>query len=99
MRGIIKIGETLMLRGGKMKSLKLKDNIYWVGSLDPELEVFDIIMRTEFGTSYNSYVVKGSEKIALIETVKLKCFDDYLEKLKELNISAQDVDYIIENHT
>lgn len=99
MRGIIKIGETLMLRGGKMKSLKLKDNIYWVGSLDPELEVFDIIMRTEFGTSYNSYVVKGSEKIALIETVKLKCFDDYMEKLMELNISAQDVDFIIVNHT
>ncbi len=82
-----------------MKSLKLKDNIYWVGSLDPELEVFDIIMRTEFGTSYNSYVVKGSEKIALMETVKLKCFDDYMEKLRELNISAQDVDYIIVNHT
>ena len=82
-----------------MKTLKLKDDIYWVGSLDPELKVFDIIMSTEFGTTYNSYVVKGSEKTALIETVKLKFFDDYIEKLKELNIDASNVDYIILNHT
>lgn len=82
-----------------MKTLKLKDDIYWVGSLDPELKVFDIIMSTEFGTTYNSYVIKGSEKTALIETVKLKFFDDYIEKLKELNIDASNVDYIILNHT
>lgn len=82
-----------------MKTLKLKDDIYWVGSLDPELKVFDIIMYTEFGTSYNSYVVKGSEKTALIETVKIKFFDEYMEKLKELDVDIMDVDYIIINHT
>ena len=82
-----------------MKSLKLKENIFWVGSLDPDLDVFDIIMRTEFGTTYNSYVVKGSKKTALIETVKLKFFDDYLEKLKEVNVDISNVDYIILNHT
>lgn len=82
-----------------MKSLKLKENIFWVGSLDPGLEVFDIIMRTKFGTTYNSYAVRGSEKIALIETVKLKCFEDYLEKLKEIDIEPSKVDYIIVNHT
>ena len=37
-----------------MKSMKLKENVYWVGSLDPNLKVFDIIMSTEFGTTYNS---------------------------------------------
>lgn len=82
-----------------MKTLKLKDDIYWVGALDPNLKVFDIIMKTEFGTSYNSYVVKGSDKIALIETVKVKFFDEYLEKLKEINVDIMDVDYIIINHT
>lgn len=82
-----------------MKILKLKDNIHWVGSLDPDLDVFDIIMRTEFGTTYNSYVVKGSEKTALIETVKAKFYDDYMEKLKEVNIDLSDVDYIVVSHT
>jgi len=82
-----------------MKTLKLKDDIYWVGALDPNLKVFDIIMKTEYGTSYNSYVVKGSEKTALIETVKFKFIDEYMEKLKELNIDIMDVDYIVVNHT
>ncbi len=82
-----------------MQTLKLKEDLYWVGSLDPELRVFDIIMFTKFGTTYNSYVVKGSEKIALIETVKLRFFDEYIEKLKEVNINIDDVDYIIVNHT
>ena len=59
-----------------MNSLQLKKDIYWVGSLDPDLRIFDIIMQTEFGTTYNSYVVKGSEKTAVFETVKAKCFNE-----------------------
>lgn len=81
-----------------MKSLKLKDSIYWIGSLDPNLRVFDIIMYTEFGTTYNSYLVKGSDKLALIETVKVKFFDDYLEKIREI-VNIDDIDYIVLNHT
>lgn len=81
-----------------MKSLKLKENIHWIGALDPDLRLFDIIMHTEFGTTYNSYVVKGSEKIAVIETVKVKFFDEYIEKLSEI-IDVTDIDYIIVDHT
>ena len=81
-----------------MNSLQLKKDIYWVGSLDPDLRIFDIIMQTEFGTTYNSYVVKGSEKTAVFETVKAKCFNEYLEKLKEI-INPASIDYIIVNHT
>lgn len=39
-----------------MKSLKLRDDFYWTGIIDDQLRVFDIIMYTEFGTTYNSYV-------------------------------------------
>jgi NADH oxidase (H2O-forming) len=81
-----------------MKSLQLKKDIYWVGSLDPELRIFDIIMQTEFGTTYNSYVVKGSEKTAIFETVKAKCFNEYIEKLKDI-INPADIDYIVVDHT
>jgi len=81
-----------------MKSLKLKNDIYWIGSLDPDLRVFDIIMETEFGTTYNSYFVKGSEKTAVVETVKIKCFDEYLEKLSQLTDISK-LDYIVVNHT
>lgn len=81
-----------------MKSLKLKENLYWVGSLDPELRVFDIIMSTEFGTTYNSYCIKGRDRTVLIETVKLKFFDEYLERLKEIT-DIQNIEYIVVNHT
>jgi flavorubredoxin/NADPH-dependent 2,4-dienoyl-CoA reductase/sulfur reductase-like enzyme len=82
-----------------MKSLELKKDIHWVGSLDPDLRIFDIIMQTQFGTTYNSYVVKGSEKIAVFETVKAKCFDEYVEKLKEIIDDPAKIDYIVVDHT
>lgn len=81
-----------------MKSLKLKDNITWVGALDPNLRVFDIIMETEFGTTYNSYMVKGNDKIALFETVKVKYFDNYIEKLRSL-VDITKIEYIVVDHT
>lgn len=82
-----------------MKALQIKKDIYWVGSLDPELRIFDVIMYTPYGSTYNSYVVKGSEKTAIFETVKEKTFDQYLERLKSLNVNFDEVAYIIVDHT
>ncbi len=45
-----------------MESLKLRENFYWTGIVDDKLRVFDIIMYTEFGTTYNSYVLKAGDK-------------------------------------
>ncbi len=45
-----------------MEAIKIRDRVYWVGVQDPDLEIFDIVMKTEYGTSYNAYLVKGSEK-------------------------------------
>lgn len=81
-----------------MKTLKLKDGLYWTGILDSQLRVFDIIMETKYGTTYNSYLLKGSEKTALFETAKFKCIDEYLDKLTSL-IDVKDIDYIIVDHT
>lgn len=82
-----------------LKSLEIKENLYWVGSLDPDLRVFDIIMYTPYGTTYNSYVLKGSEKTVLFETVKDKHFDNYIERLNDLNIDLKSIDYIVVSHT
>ncbi len=81
-----------------MDTLELKKNFYWTGVLDPKLKVFDIVMETEFGTSYNSYLLKTNEKIVLFETAKLKFFDEYLEELNQL-VNIGDIDYIVVNHT
>jgi flavorubredoxin len=81
-----------------MKTLKLKDHLYWLGVQDPELKVFDIIMTTEFGSSYNSYLLKGSQKTVVFETAKAKFMDQYFEKLGEL-VDIADIDYLIVSHT
>ena len=81
-----------------MKSLQLKERLWWNGVLDPELRVFDIVMMTKYGTTYNSYVLKGSEKTALFETNKLRCWDDFKAALDEV-VDVKDIDYIIMDHT
>ena len=39
-----------------MGAFELKKGLYWCGASDPDLRIFDIIMTTEFGTTYNSYL-------------------------------------------
>ena len=81
-----------------MQYLEIKKDLYWVGALDPDLRIFDIIMQTNFGTTYNSYLLKGSEKSVIFETVKAKYFDNYISKLKEI-CNPEKIDYIVVNHT
>nr|WP_307992978.1 FprA family A-type flavoprotein [uncultured Niameybacter sp.] len=80
------------------KHLNVTNALSWVGACDPDLRIFDIVMETEFGTTYNAYVLKGSSKIAVFETVKAKFFDTYLENLKTV-IDPSKIDYIVVNHT
>ena len=80
------------------KYLKVKDDIFWVGALDFDIRTFDVVMYTEYGTTYNSYVVKGTEKTALIETAKDKFFDEYIERVNDI-AEIEKIDYIIVNHT
>ena len=80
-----------------MKTTKLKDNIYWIGVNDPELRVFDIIMETKKGTTYNSYLI-DDEKVAIIDSVKDGYFEEFLGKIKGV-IGERKVDYIVVQHT
>jgi NADH oxidase (H2O-forming) len=81
-----------------MKTLKLKENFYWLGVQDPGMKTFDITMTTEFGSSYNSYLLKASEKTVLFETAKAKFIDAYFEKLDEL-VNVSEIDYLVVSHT
>ncbi|MDI9521161.1 MAG: FprA family A-type flavoprotein [Bacillota bacterium] len=78
--------------------MELKHQIYSVGVQNPELEVFDIIMKTPRGTSYNSYLIKGSEKTALVETAKEGFLEQYLKNIEAI-VPFETVDYLIINHT
>ena len=79
-------------------TFKITEDLFWVGALDPNLRIFDIIMETKFGTSYNSYLLKGSDGIALFETVKEKFFDEHLYKNRSI-VNLEDINYVVVNHT
>lgn len=81
-----------------MAAILMKDGVYWVGVRDPGLRIFDAVMTTDFGTSYNAYLIKGSEKTALIEVCEEKFFDEYLDNVKSV-VNFSDIDYLIMNHT
>lgn len=78
--------------------LEIKKDIYSIGVKDPKLRIFDIIMKTPRGTSYNSYLVIGSEKIAVIDTVKKGFEQEFISNIKEI-IDPKKIDYVIVNHT
>ncbi|MDR1774419.1 MAG: MBL fold metallo-hydrolase, partial [Clostridioides sp.] len=78
-------------------TFEIKKDVYYVGVNDKDLEIFDIIMPTKYGTTYNSYLIKD-EKIVLFDTVKENFKDEFFNNLKEVtDISA--IDYVVVHHT
>ncbi len=49
--------------------IPINDNVKWIGVFDYDIVTFDIVMETQYGTTYNSYFI-NAEKKAIIETVK-----------------------------
>ena len=81
-----------------MKTLQLKKDLFWAGILDKDLRVFDIIMHTEFGTTYNSYILQAGDKKILFETAKAKFYGEYQDALQE-QLDCSKIDYIVVDHT
>jgi flavorubredoxin len=79
-----------------MKPRELKANIYWVGAVDWDRRLFDELIPLPDGTSYNAYLVKGSEKTALIDTVDPLMTNALINNLNQLG--TKEIDYIIANH-
>lgn len=75
----------------------IADGLYAVGARHPELKVFDIIVPTDRGTTYNAYLIKG-EKTALIETVHDDLSDQLIANITEI-CPISEIDYIIFDHT
>ncbi len=80
-----------------MNPIPLATGVHWVGVVNPDLRVFDVIMHTAHGTSYNAYLVRG-QKTALIDAVKHGFGSALLAKIGAL-IDPAEIDYVIINHT
>ncbi len=77
-------------------TLEIKPNIIMLSSKDAERKTFDSIFPLKKGTTYNAYLIIGSEKTALIDTVDPSKKDELILRLKEMKVK---VDYIISNHS
>lgn len=80
-----------------MDNIEIKKGIYWVGVKNPELRVFDIVMTTKRGTTYNSYLIVD-EKIVLVDSVKDGYYDDFIKEIKGI-IGERPIDYVVVQHT
>lgn len=75
---------------------QLKPNVYAVGAIDWDSRLFDRLIPLPDGTSYNSYLVRGSEKTALIDTVDPMKTDVLLGNI--VGTGVEKIDYIVANH-
>jgi len=78
------------------QSIRIADQVFWVGTNDRRTTLFENIWPIENGVSYNAYVIMD-EKIALIDTVDSSKIEDYIERLKEV-VGDRKPDYLIINH-
>ena len=79
-----------------MKPVEIRSRVYSVGAIDWDRRLFDALIPLPDGTSYNSYLVKGSEKIALIDTVDPTMGDVLMHRLSGLGVES--IDYIVASH-
>jgi len=82
---------------GVPRAVTLSERVHWIGALDPSLRTFDIILKTANGTSYNAYVVRGSEGVAVIDTVKENFADDFFARLESV-ARYDEIKVIVLNH-
>jgi flavorubredoxin len=79
-----------------MPAMQINDGVFSVGAIDWDRPLFDALIPLPRGTSYNSYLVQGNEKTALIDTVDPCKFHELRNNLSALKIER--LDYIVANH-
>jgi flavorubredoxin len=75
---------------------QINDNVLAVGAIDFDARLFDRLIPLPDGTSYNSYLIKGSEKTALLDTVDPTMTDVLIGNLSKAGIAKPD--YVIAHH-
>jgi flavorubredoxin len=79
-----------------MKPREIRAGVYWVGAIDWDRRLFDSLIPLPDGTSYNSYLIRGSEKTALIDAVDPTMQAVLINHLNQLEVD--NIDYVVANH-
>lgn len=81
-----------------MLPVKIAEGVHWVGALDPQLRVFDIIMKADHGTTYNSYLLTGGDRVAVVDAVKAPHYEEFIANIRSL-VDPREIAYVVVNHT
>jgi flavorubredoxin len=76
--------------------MQIKPNVYAVGAIDWDRRLFDELIPLPDGTSYNAYLIKGSERTALLDTVDPTKTDVLIDNLVKLGTNK--IDYVVSHH-
>ena len=76
---------------------ELSKDVFSVGIKDWNRRLFDSLIPLPQGTTYNSYLIKGKDKTALIDTVNPGCENEFLQRINQVSNSKK-IDYLIMNH-
>ncbi len=87
----------MLKRMRKNKVIDVTNDVKWIGIMDYDLITFDVVMTTEYGTTYNSYFI-DAEKKTIIDTSKEKFWDIYESKVRRV-VNPEEIEYIVLNHT
>jgi flavorubredoxin len=88
---------SIMMKQTDDEIIDLAKDLKWIGILDYDIKTFDIVMTTEYGTTYNSYFI-NSQKKTLVEVAKARFSETYINKIKSVT-DPSEIEYIILDHT
>ncbi len=77
--------------------LKVSPSVQWIGVLDYDLVTFDVVMTTEYGSTYNSYFINADKK-TIIDTTKENFWNEYERKVRAV-VDPGEIEYIVMSHT
>jgi len=80
--------------GAIMQKRKIKENIHWLGAVDWDRRLFDSLIPLPDGTSYNAYLLQGSEKTVLLDTVDPPMAEELMAQLD----GVDKMDFIVSHH-
>jgi flavorubredoxin len=78
-----------------MNRRKIVDGVYWMGAVDWDRRLFDSLIPLPDGTSYNAYLIQGTQKTALLDTVDPRMQDFLASQLDDV----PKIDYLVSHHT
>lgn len=73
---------------------KIGEGVYFLPSIDWDRRLFDSLIPLPDGTTYNAYLIQGSEKTVLLDTADPKMRESFLLSLKKI----KRIDYLIAHH-